>query len=162
VKRLALIFLSIGCIAGAAQVSTPQEQCEQLLNAVLPLAEKLLVEHGEFYPFGASLKANDTVAMVSAYDGDDKPESQPLIELLRYGLKTSAGKGEIIASAVAYDVRVTPPGSGNKTDAVAVELEHKDDYAVVVYFPYQIKNKVVAFGEAFANRGSRQVFADGA
>jgi hypothetical protein len=126
------------------------------------LAEKLLVEHGEFYPLGASLKADETVAMVSAYDGDDRPESQPLIELLRSGLKTSARKREIIASAVAYDVRVTVPGSNSKTDAVAVELEHKDDYAVLVYFPYQIKNKVVVFGEAFANRGTRQVFADGA
>ena len=29
---------------------------EKLVNAVLPLAEKMLIQYGEFYPFGGYMK----------------------------------------------------------------------------------------------------------
>ena len=32
--------------------STPKEECEALMNAFLPFAEKMLAQHGEFYPVG--------------------------------------------------------------------------------------------------------------
>src|SRR3546814_10352091 len=42
-----------------------------------------------------------------------------------------------------YDARVQPPGTSSKSDAVAIELEHRAGYNVTVYFPYTIKNGAV-------------------
>lgn len=140
---------------------SPKEQCETLLDSVLPFAEKMLKEHGEFYPFGATLKRDGTQALAAADNGTDKPASQPLIDLLKSGFRAAAVKGDIVASALAYDVRVTPPGSSTKTDAVAVELDHRDGYSVVVFFPYTVKSGSVVFGDAFANAGANSIFRVG-
>ena len=160
-KRRALIVLAMTCLTGAAQVPSPKEQCESLLDSVLPLAEKMLKEHGEFYPFGATLKRDGTQALAGADDGTSKPASQPLIDLMRSGFRAAAAKREIIASALAYDVRVVPPGSGAKTDAVAVEIDHRDGYSVVIYFPYVLQSGGVVFGQAFANAGAGSIFPVG-
>lgn len=138
---------------------TPKEQCEELLNAVLPFAEKMLREHGEFFPFGASMKPNGDIALVGAYEGSEQPPSQPLIDLLHQGFREDATKGAIRASATVYDVRVVPPGTSVKTDAVAIELDHRDNYSTVVYFPYTINAGKVEFQDAFASKGAFAIFS---
>jgi hypothetical protein len=154
------IFLSIisAALLGASPMPSPKNQCESLLVAVLPMATKTLKEHGEFYPFGASLKQDGKVALAMAYDGREKPPSQPLIDMLRDGFRADASTRKIIASAVVYDVRVIPPGTSEKIDAVAVELDHKDNYSVVVFFPYTIRDGTVDIREPFANKGEGRIF----
>jgi hypothetical protein len=94
-----------------------------------------------------------------AYDGREKPPSHPLIDMLRDGFRADASARKIIASAVVYDVRVTPPGTSVKIDAVAVELDHRDNYSVVVFFPYTIRDGMVDVREPFANKGEGRIFA---
>jgi len=139
-------------------VPTPKSQCEELLDAVMPFAEKMLAAHGEFYPFGASMKPNGEIAQAAAYDGRELPPSQPLIDLLREEFAADAKAASIIASAVLYDVRAVPPGSQEKTDAVAIELDHRDNYSVVVLFPYTIERGTVTLGEPFAHEGAFLIF----
>jgi hypothetical protein len=145
-------------LLGASPMPSPKTQCESLLDAVLPMAAKTLKEHGEFYPFGASLKQGGKVALAMAYDGREKPPSQPLIEMLRDGFRADASAHKIIASAIVYDVRVIPPGTSEKIDAVAVELDHRDNYSVIVFFPYTIRDSAVDIREPFANKGEGRIF----
>jgi hypothetical protein len=140
-------------------MSTPKSDCERLLAAVLPLAEKFLTEHGEFCPFGATLDTEGRQALAAAHDGTERPPSQSLIELLRDGYREGAKSQRLVATALAYDVLVVPPGGTSKTDAVAVELDHRGDYSVVVFVPYVISAGQVAFGEAFTNAGEHAIFA---
>jgi hypothetical protein len=151
------VFLALG----ATPVPTPKSQCEELLNVVLPFAEKMLSAHGEFYPFGASMKPDGQIVQVAAYDGRDRPPSQPLIEQLREAFAADARAGSIIASATAYDVRTIPPGGSTKSDAVAIELDHRGDYSVVVFFPYSIQGGTVHVGSAFAQKGEFRIFGHG-
>jgi hypothetical protein len=144
---------------GAASVPTPKSQCEELLAAVIPFAKKMLSEHGEFYPFGASVKANGEIVQAAAYDGREHPPSEPLIDLLRQAFRADAKSGAIIASATVYDVRTIPPGSSTKTDAVAVELDHRDNYSVVVMYPYTVSAGAVQFAAPFAHQGKFEIFA---
>ena len=118
----------------------------------------MLIAHGEFYPFGANLSSDGKQALTAAHDGDDRPPSQPLIDLLRAGYKEGAKSGRLAATALVYDVLVIPPGSSTKTDAIAVELDHRGGYSVVVFFPYVIKSGQVTFGESFANAGEHAIF----
>lgn len=32
---------------------TPKQDCEVLMNELVPFARSMLAEHGEFFPFGA-------------------------------------------------------------------------------------------------------------
>jgi hypothetical protein len=156
--RSILSVLTVLFALGAATMPTPKLQCVELLNTVLPVAQKFLSAHSEFYPFGASMKVDGSIVMVAAYDGRDKPPSQPLIDLLRAGFIRDAKEGVILASATAYDVRVIPPGRTDKTDAVEIELDHRDSYSTVVFYPYSLHDGSVKFGEPFANAGEFRIF----
>ena len=159
VRRVLLLVSTISiAMLGAEAVATPKSDCEDLLNTVLPMAEKLLAAHGEFYPFGASMKPGPEIALTAAYDGRERPPSQPLIDLLHDGFHQEAVEGTIVASATVYDVRIARPGSTSKTDAVAIELDHRDNYSTVVFFPYAIRAGKVEFEEPFANKGEFGIF----
>jgi hypothetical protein len=135
-----------------------KDDCNQLLDATVPRAENLLREHGEFFPFGAQMLPSGEIVQVAAYAGGEQPPSQDLIDLLQTSFKTRACYGEVVATALVYDVGVTPPGSDRKSDAIAVNLDHQNNYSVTVFFPYVIANGEPALGEAFGNIGENSVF----
>jgi hypothetical protein len=57
------------------------------------------------------------------------------------------------------DIRVIPPDSNQKTDAVLVRLEHVDGLSIDVFFPYSIKSKgEVVYGKTFAQKGDAIIF----
>jgi hypothetical protein len=156
-----ILFLTLSLIyslfAGAEVVDTPKAESEKLMNEALPLAEKMLREHGEFFPYGAALKTNGEIASIAGYDGRDKPPSKDIIELIKHGFSEGAKTGEYKATALVYDVKVTQP-SGQKTDAIAVSLNHRDHYSVVVLFPYQLNSGHINYGQVFAQQGEADVF----
>lgn len=65
-----------------------KQDCERLLNAVLPVAETMLRRHGEFYPFGCYMEPDGRIVHPGAEDGDtDHPKSKDLIFILRDALR---------------------------------------------------------------------------
>ena len=52
------------------------------------------------------------------------------------------------------------PGTNAKSDAIQVALEHVDEYSVQVFFPYRFVNDELLFGESFACRSERRIFAE--
>ena len=102
VRTSARWFTSLPCSAfGAMLVATAKSQCEELVDVVMPFAEKMLAAHGEFYPFAASMKPSGEITQVAAYDGRERPPSQPLIDSRRDGFNADAKAGVIIASDIA-------------------------------------------------------------
>ncbi|MEJ0037682.1 MAG: hypothetical protein WDO68_16680 [Gammaproteobacteria bacterium] len=128
------------------------------MNTVVPFAEKMLSEHSEFFPYGAAMKPDGEIVSVAGYDGREQPPSQEIIDLLNAELRKDAALGLYKATAVVYDVRVVPPGSKTKSDAIAVALDHRDDYSVVVLFPYSISNGTPDIGAPFAEKGEHKIF----
>jgi hypothetical protein len=45
---------------------------ETLLNAVMPFAERMLAEHGEFYPYGAAMKPDGEIVLGRERYGSDR------------------------------------------------------------------------------------------
>ena len=43
----------------------PKEECEELLNALLPFAVNQLKKYGEFYPFGAVMCNNNEISFTA-------------------------------------------------------------------------------------------------
>jgi hypothetical protein len=137
----------------------PRDECEYLMNSVLPFAEQMLLKHGEFYPYGAALTADGKVAGVGVYDGREHPPSNDVITLLKEAFIQGAKSGEYTATALIYDVRVILPSSGKKSDAIAISLNHQDGYSLIVMLPYEIKQGRIQFGETFAQKGEADIFA---
>jgi hypothetical protein len=97
---------------------------------VRPVAAEMVAKKGEFHPLGASLDAGldasgklGSVAIPAA--DHDHPKSAQLIAALKSSFRGAATTHEIVASALVYDLRVTPPGRQEKTDAIAIDLDHR-------------------------------------
>ncbi|WP_174875594.1 hypothetical protein [Vogesella oryzae] len=159
--RILLIALSLlfSVVAGAQDMTIPKTECENLMNAALPFAVQMLQKHGEFFPYGAALKTNGEIASVAGYDGREQPPSNDIIHMLKEGFVKGATSGEYRATALVYDVRVALPSTGTKSDAIAVSLNHRDNYSVNVFFPYQLTNGQLSFGTAFEQEGDADVFS---
>lgn len=139
-------------------MSSAKQDVEALMNDFIGFAEQMLSEHGEFFPYGAAMKPNGELVSVAGYAGTEQPPSQEIIDLLNDGFVNAARSGEYKATALFYDVRVSLPDDGTKSDAVAVALDHKDNYSAVVLLPYQIHDGQVSFGEIFAQQGANSIF----
>ena len=112
-----------------------RDELDALLDPLLKFAQEMLRKQGEYYPFGGTITSEGQVSLTAADTGDERPASQEVIELLASGMRAQAKAGRIRAAAICYDSRFTPEG-GEKTDAIAVALEHRDGDAALVMQPY--------------------------
>jgi hypothetical protein len=152
-----LIFIfSTYCFGGSMEQGKAESQ--QLMDAVLPLAEQLLSQHGEFFPYGGAMTPSGEIVSIAAYDGNEHPPSSEVISMLQKAFISAAQSGEYKATAVVYDVRVALPESGEKSDAIAIALDHESGYSVVVFLPYQLTEQELRFGNIFAQAGETGVF----
>ena len=134
-----------------------KEESQELMDAVLPLAEKLLAEHGEFFPYGGAMTFDDQIVSVAAYDGDENPPSSEVIDMLHQAFQSAAKNKEYKATALVYDVRVQL-ANGEPSDALAVELDHVSGYSIVVLLPYALIDGQLQYGEISAQAGEGNVF----
>jgi hypothetical protein len=155
--RNSLLFFAF-LLPALSMAATPKEEAQQLVDAVLPFAEQALSKHGEFYPFGAELTSSGKIEAAMGYNGQEHPSSAEIIAMLHTGLGARAKAGQVRATALVYDARVQLLGTSSKSDAVAIELEHRAGYNVTVYFPYTVKGSIVSFATPFAAAGPHQVF----
>ncbi len=145
-----------------ASTTQPKADCEIVMNSGLPLAEEILKRHGEFLPFGAAMRPNGEIIILGAYDGRAVPGLADLFTELIGSLQDTfiagARRREYIATALFYDVRVTLASSSERTDAVAVSLNHRDGYSVIVLLPYAIEDGNVVYDSPLAQPGDADIF----
>jgi hypothetical protein len=132
---------------------------DELMNALLPFAQQTLAKHGEFYPYGSTMTTDGEIVLQAAYDGDEHPPSQQLIDLMTQAFRQQAAAGKIRAAGICYDVRTIPPGRTEKTDAICLGLEHETGQCVSVFLPYT-KGWFgkIQYGDLFATKRDAQFF----
>jgi len=120
-----------------SQQPTPEAKADfnALLEFLMPFAEQMLKKHGEFFPFGAAVTTAGEVTAQAAYDGNETPESAEVVAALTQGFQASAKAGEVRATGICYDGRITQE-NGKKTDAIIMSLEHVSGCATRTYVPY--------------------------
>ena len=156
--RLLTVTLCVLFALEGTALADPKSEVEDLMNASIGFAEKMLKEHGEFYPYGAAMTTDGEIVSVAADGGGEQPPSQEIIDLLKESFRAAATAGEYRATALIYDVRASTPPDGEVSDAIAVALDHRDDYSVTVLFPYKIADGELVFGQIFAQAGANDVF----
>ena len=135
-----------------------KQQCEMLLDTLLPYIEVMLKKEGKFYPVGAVI-TTDLEKSITALETDEKhPKSLEVIDELIIMHQELANDNEIIASGIAYSTGIIDPNRQFST-AIIVSLEHVDNYSVMVGLPYKVGLfRKVKFGEIFAQKGNQNIF----
>ena len=140
-------------------MAEPADEIQELLRVLLPHAERLLNEQGEFYPYAMALEADGTIEPVPPDIQTADPDVGDVLVALHEGLRSQAAEGSIRASGIAADVTLTDPESGETMDAVQLELDHADADPVDIYVPYETAGDGVKFGERVAAEGREPVFS---
>src|SRR5437588_831558 len=91
-----------------SNMATPKEDCEKLMNSLLPFAEKMLREHGEFHPFGGAMKPDGDIVHHGAYTGQELPKGQELVDLLDRKSTRLNSSHTVISYAVTRDLHSFP------------------------------------------------------
>src|SRR5690606_15881641 len=114
---------------------------------------ELLERHGEFYPYGVALEASGEAKMLAGDPGlGDQPPPMEVLQAVVGGLQLQ--RDGLRATAVVADVRL--PDS----DAVRVELEHRDGHAITVFLPYRTGQEGLEVGELVAVEGAARVWLE--
>jgi hypothetical protein len=133
-----------------------QDDLDRLLQEALPLARQLLAKRGEFYPYAVKLSNSGETGMVAAYEGSEHPASTDLLTMLYDGLR-GQGAG-LRATAIVSDVRIRNPDS----DAIRVEVEHREGVAMVVVLPYRVQKKLlgreVTYGDMIGESSEQKIW----
>jgi hypothetical protein len=126
-----------------------------MLNEALPFAQQTLDRRGAFYPYALKLTAEGETGMVAADPGQGEyPQSTDVLSMLYSGLESQ--RETLRAVAVVADVRIgTPP-----SDAIRVDIEHREGVALAVFLPYAKKRlgRGVTYGDIRAAAGERRIW----
>jgi hypothetical protein len=125
---------------------------------VIPFAEQMLTIHGAFIPFGGAMRADGQIASIAGYDENEHPQPTDAISLMKEAFIAAARRGEYRATAIVCDVKAKLPSTEEESDAIAVSLDHRDNYSAVVLFPYKIDGGEVIWGTLFAQEGEADIF----
>lgn len=136
-------------------MSQAKTDCQTLVDEWLKFATHMLEEHGEFIPYGCAMNLVGEIGSYAADIGGEHPNSQEVISFLQSAFRGQ--KADLKCTAIFYDVVIRNP---EETDAVAVLLDHEDNYSRIVFFPYQLTDGVVKYGAAFLNAGSNDIFGN--
>ena len=151
VSGLAIVYLSCASAgrgnraataphAATAPANSPQQDCEALMNMAFSFAERLLSAHREFFPFGAAMSPAGKIMAVGGQAASEHADAADVVAVLENGLREGAARGQYKATALVVDVQVVPPGKSSKQDGVAVRLDHRGGYSVVMVFPYSFSD----------------------
>ena len=114
----------------------------------------MLAKRKEFYPFGFEARSGEAVMVGGDPSVDDHPESQAVLERLYQGGRRR--NDDFDAVAYVCDVRLE-----TGSDAVRVDLEHRDGHTVQIVTPYRIKRmgRGVVTGQMSVSSGVSRIWA---
>lgn len=143
-----------------------REDANEVLNAAVTYAKRMLRRYGQFGPFGYRMRSDGEVKLESVVQHDMPAEPEMLLDLLYQQLGERAGKGLVVAAALASNVTMGKPSAEGYDDAVMVDIEHNSGYCVQAFVPYRITGgqlhgffpRVVRFGAMQTQEGKPRLF----
>jgi hypothetical protein len=139
----------------------------EVLNASVSYAKRMLRRYGEFGPFGFAMNQDGDVKMEAIAQREMPAEPALLLDLLQQQLAERARRGALRAAASTSNVTMQKASSEGYTDAIMVDIEHESGYCVKAFVPYRMTGgqfygffpRVVRFGAICTQEGAARVFA---
>jgi len=127
------------------------------MSAVLPVAERLLSEQRKLRPFGSTLSIDDRIVEVGVVSKLEEFDTTALVAEFEQSFRDGATRGELKATALVYTG--ISEGPGPHATVVRVALDHRENYSIVVSFPYRFSDAGELFiDEPFAAEGAHEIF----
>jgi hypothetical protein len=144
-----------------------REDANDVLNASVSYAKRMLRRYGEFGPFGFFLNRDGDVKMEAIAQHDMPADAAMLLDLLQQQLAERARRGSLRATASTSNVTMGQASSEGYTDAIMIDIEHESGYCVKAFVPYRITGgqffgffpRVVRFGAIRTQEGAARLFA---
>jgi hypothetical protein len=156
-------------MTGQEQVENERvrEDANEVLNASVSYAKRMLRRYGEFGPFGFAITQDGDVKMEPVAQQDMPAEPAMLLDLLHQQLAERAKRGRLRAAASASNVTMGKPSDEGYADAIMVDIEHESGYCVKAFVPYRITGgqffgffpRIVRFGGIRTQEGEARLFA---
>jgi hypothetical protein len=145
-------------------IGTPEDELqndgEELLNFLVPIAFRRIEADGSFAPFGAIVLTEGGVEPVEAVGAAD-PDADPdrvftqIIETIR----SDAEEGRFRTAGLCADVHVVREEEDEHTDAIRIYLERRDGEAMDVFLPYSSgEDGEIVSGQIFAVEAEARLF----
>jgi hypothetical protein len=143
-----------------------REDANDVLNACVSYAKRMLRRYGEFGPFGFVMNRDGDVKMEPIAQQDMPPDAAMLLGLLYQQLGEKAKRGSLRAAAGASNVTMAKTSDEGYTDAIMVDIEHENGYCVKAFIPYRMTGgqfygffpRIVRFGAIRTQEGAARLF----
>ncbi|HEX3471844.1 MAG TPA: hypothetical protein VHT28_11730 [Silvibacterium sp.] len=144
-----------------------REDANDVLNAGVSYAKRMLRRYGEFGPFGFAMNQDGHVKLESIAQQDMPADAALLLDLIYQQLMERAKRGALRAAATASNVTMGKPSKDGYTDAIMMDIEHQSGYCVKAFVPYKITGgqffgfvpRVIRFGAIHTQEGAARLFA---
>ena len=144
-----------------------RDDANDVLNASVSYAKRMLRRYGEFGPFGFAMNLDGDVKMQPVAQQNMPADPAMLLDLLQQQLAERAGKGKLRAAASASNVTMIKPSEEGYADAIMVDIEHESGYCVKAFVPYRVTGgqffgffpRIVRFGAIRTQEGIARLFA---
>ena len=156
-------------MTGEEQVENKQvrEDANDVLNASVSYAKRMLRRYGEFGPFGFVMNQDGDVKIESIAQHDMPADPAMLLDLLQQQMAERARRGSLLAAASASNVTMQKASEEGYVDAIMIDIEHHSGYCVKAFVPYRITGgqffgffpRVVRFGGIRTQEGAARLFA---
>src|SRR5215203_1838354 len=138
-----------------SEAETPNDagdDLDALLDHLIQHALEQVEKEGDFHPFAAAIDTDGELRMVGMEPENEDPSPQEIVDQLVASLAASAVRGEIRASGVCANVTLPGPDGEDygESEAVVVQLEHRDDDPVDIALPYEAHGDHLHTGELIA------------
>jgi hypothetical protein len=150
-----------------ADEAQSRDDANELLNASVQYAQRMLRKYAEFGPFAFSLDEKRELVNETAAHTDMPADPAMLLDLLHRQLAERSARHEIIAAATAANVTLNKVSEEGFADALLVEIEHQTGYCIKAFVPYKIGGgqlygllpRVIRFGAVRVQNGEARFFA---
>jgi len=164
-KVFGILLLTLAACACAKPEPTvkidPLEQAREdaktLMSSMVPVAEKVLLRDGSLTALGFAIKGDGQIVEVVTPPEEQAAAEDPA-EPVRAILLDQAQSGVFRATALATERRIKLPKTGIESNAMAIAIDHKADYSVVLVFPYVLSDGKLEWSAPFTEPGAKQMF----
>ncbi|MGK6321438.1 hypothetical protein [Sphingomonas sp. DT-204] len=136
-----------------------RQDMDLLLSDGINTAVYFLEKSGEFYPFGVVKTKLGEIRHIQVLAEDSRPISSSVSESLKISLRQGGSTGDYETVAIVSNVEIADRETGNKSDAISVEIDDIIVDPVLCYIPYKIEDGVLVLGDIKAGVGNRIAFA---
>jgi hypothetical protein len=137
-----------------------QNDGEELLNFLVPIAFQRIGADGTFAPFGAVVLTEGGVEPVEAVGpADTETAPDEVFTQILETIRSDAEQGRFRTAGLCADVHVVREDEDDHTDAIRIYLERRDGEAMDVFLPYSPgADGEIEKGQIFAVEAEARLF----